>query len=163
MKWFFSLWKRHKCLTELFPLQSNTYLMSTAITNILILSVRGPTIDVRIWRLQIQILMSIDDPRTERVKHAKQLTHWTNSGLMLALYQLCVCWVHVNPLSHHDALKHHVISLNTDLIFLKLGVLAWKFPWKWFTNSWQFSLMFHSLQVIFIHYKSRIATAIHGL
>ena len=29
-------------------------------------------------------------------------------------------------------------------------------------NTWEFSLIFHPLQVIFIHYKSRIATAIRG-
>ena len=28
-----------------------------------------------------------------------------------------------NPLSPHDALKHHFTSLKTDLIFLQLGVL----------------------------------------
>ena len=28
-----------------------------------------------------------------------------------------------NPLSPHDALKHHFTPLKTDLIFLKLGVL----------------------------------------
>ena len=27
----------------------------------------------------------------------------------------------VNPLSRHDALKHHITSLKTDLIFLQLG------------------------------------------
>ena len=40
--------------------------------------------------------------------------------------------------------------------------LWWKFPRNCFTNKWQFSLIFHALQVIFIHYKSRIATAIRG-
>ena len=34
---------------------------------------------------------------------------------------------------------------------------------KLFYNTRQFSLIFHPLQVIFIHYKSRIATAIRGL
>ena len=29
----------------------------------------------------------------------------------------------VNPLSPHDALKHHFTSLKTDLIFLQLWVL----------------------------------------
>ena len=29
----------------------------------------------------------------------------------------------LNPLSHHDALKHHLTSLKTDLIFIQLGVL----------------------------------------
>ena len=32
-----------------------------------------------------------------------------------------------------------------------------------FTNTWQFSLVFHPLQIIFVHYKSRVATAIRGL
>ena len=41
----------------------------------------------------------------------------------------------VNPLSPHDALKHHFTSLKTDLIFLQLRVLERKFPWNWFTNT----------------------------
>ena len=64
----------------------------------------------------------------------------------------------LNPLSPHDALKHHFTSLKTDLIFLQLRVLEEKFPWNWITNTWQFFTIFHSLQVIFIHY-----TAIRGL
>ena len=63
----------------------------------------------------------------------------------------------INPLSPHDALKHHFTSLITDLIFLQLRVLERKFPWDWFTNTWQFSSIFHPHQIIFIHYKSRIA------
>ena len=69
----------------------------------------------------------------------------------------------INPLSPHDALKHHFTSLKTYLIFLQLGVLERNFPWNWFTNTWQFSLIFHPPEVIFIHYKSRIAAAIRGL
>ena len=33
-----------------------------------------------------------------------------------------------NPLSPHDALKHHFTSLKTDLILLQLGVLERKYP-----------------------------------
>ena len=33
-----------------------------------------------------------------------------------------------NPLSPHDALKHHFTSLKTDLIFLQPRVLEQKFP-----------------------------------
>ena len=40
------------------------------------------------------------------------------------------------PLSPHDALKHHFTSLKTDLFFLQLRVLDWKFPWNWLTNTW---------------------------
>ena len=68
-----------------------------------------------------------------------------------------------NPSNPHDALKHHFPSLKTDLISLELTVLERKFPWNWFTNTCQFSLIFHPHQVIFIHYKSRIATEIRGL
>ena len=68
-----------------------------------------------------------------------------------------------NPLSPRDALKNHFTSLKTDLIFQQLRILDWKFLCNWFTNTWQFSLIFHPLQVIFIHYKSRIAAAIRGL
>ena len=34
----------------------------------------------------------------------------------------------LNPLSPHDALKHHFISLKIDFIFLQLTVLEGKFP-----------------------------------
>ena len=60
----------------------------------------------------------------------------------------------INPWSPHDALKHH---------FLGQEVLKRKFPWNWLTNTCQFSSIPHPLQVIFIHYKSGIATAIRGL
>ena len=64
-----------------------------------------------------------------------------------------------NPLSPHDALKHNFTSLETYLIFLQLGVLEQKFPCKWFSNTWQFSVIFKPHQIIFIHYKSRIANS----
>ena len=32
------------------------------------------------------------------------------------------------PLSPRDALKHHFTSLETDLIFIQLGVLEQKYP-----------------------------------
>ena len=69
----------------------------------------------------------------------------------------------INHLNPHDAVEHHFTSMKTDLIFLQPRVFEWKFPWNWFTSTWQFSLIFLSLQVIFILYKSRIATAIRGL
>ena len=34
----------------------------------------------------------------------------------------------INPLSPYDALKHHLTSLKTDLIFLQPRVLERKFP-----------------------------------
>ena len=68
-----------------------------------------------------------------------------------------------NPLSPRDAPKHHFTSLKTDLIFLQPRVLERIFPWDWFTNTWQFSLIFKPRHIIFIHYKSRIAIAIRGL
>ena len=74
-----------------------------------------------------------------------------------------ICAQNCNPLSPHDALKHHFTFLKTAIIFLQLRVLEWIFPWNWFTNTWQFSLIIKQHQIIFIHYKSRIATAIRGL
>ena len=41
-----------------------------------------------------------------------------------------------NPLSPHDALKHHFTSMKTDLIVLQSRVLERKFPLNWFTNTW---------------------------
>ena len=49
-----------------------------------------------------------------------------------------------NPLNPHNALKHHF----ANEIVLKITVYVF---------------IYHPLQVIFIHYKSRIATAIRGL
>ena len=73
------------------------------------------------------------------------------------------CGALFNPLNPHNALKHLFTSLKTDLIFLQLRVLELIFPCNWFTNTLQFSFIFHPHQIIFIHYKLRIATAIRGL
>ena len=37
---------------------------------------------------------------------------------------------------------HHFTSLKSYLIFLQLGVLEWKCPCNWCTNTWHFSLIF---------------------
>ena len=60
--------------------------------------------------------------------------------------------VRVNPLSPHDALKHHLTSLKTDLIFVQPRVLEWIFLWNWFTNTIFFNFSptsnhLHPLQV----------------
>ena len=54
-----------------------------------------------------------------------------------------------NPLSPHDALKHHFTSLEADLIFLQLGVE--NINETGLPNTWQFS-------VIFTHIKSSSPT-----
>ena len=68
----------------------------------------------------------------------------------------------VNPLSPHDALKHHFTSLKNHIIFQLLGVLGWIFHETGLPIHGNF-LIFHPLQVIFIHYQLRIATAIRDL
>ena len=52
------------------------------------------------------------------------------------LWALCTTIIAFNPLSPHDALKHHFTSLKTDLVFLQLRVLEPKFPGNRFTNTW---------------------------
>ena len=69
----------------------------------------------------------------------------------------------INPWSSHDALKHHFRSLKNRFNFPTTKGFRMKFPRNWFTNRLQFSLIFHPTKIIFIHYKSRIATAIRGL
>ena len=69
-------------------------------------------------------------------------------------------WLLINLLSPHDVLKHHFTSMKTDLIFLQLVVLERKFT---ITNTWYFFLILKPHQIIFIHYKSGIATAIRCL
>ena len=96
------------------------------------------------------------------IQYFHQLFRCSKHCILIAHHhQRCITMI--NPLSPHDALKHHFTSLETYLIFLQPRVLERKFPWNWFTNTWQFILIFKPHQLIFIHYKSRIATAIHGL
>ena len=61
-----------------------------------------------------------------------------------------------------EGLKHHFASWKNDLIFWSLVVLGRHFSWNCFKNN---SIFFfcYPLEVIFIYYKSRIATAIRGL
>ena len=41
----------------------------------------------------------------------------------------------INPLSPHDALKHHFTALKTGLISLQLRRLEKKNPWNYFANT----------------------------
>ena len=50
--------------------------------------------------------------------------HCKGSASIVTLYSSGL----FNPLSPHDALKHHFTSLKTDLIFLQPRVLEQKFP-----------------------------------
>ena len=50
------------------------------------------------------------------------------AGASLALLNQVQILKLINPLSPHDALKHHFTSLKTDLIFLQPRVLKRKFP-----------------------------------
>ena len=56
-----------------------------------------------------------------------------------------------NPLSPHDALKHHLASLKNDLISWNLAVLERTFSWNSFKNN---SIFFS----FFIHFKSSSST-----
>ena len=47
-----------------------------------------------------------------------------------------------DPLSPHDALKHHLKSIKTDLIFLQLRVLEGKFLLNWSTSIHQYMVIF---------------------
>ena len=72
----------------------------------------------------------------------------------------------VNPLSPHDASKHIFTSLKVDLISLQLRGFRREISMKLFHQHMAkltTFLIFYPLQVIFIHHKSRIATAIRGL
>ena len=110
--------------------------------------------------------------RSTKIKNLSSSSLWTCLHHMVMLrsqnkisdFFMILAWAcPFNPLNPHDALKHHFTSLKTDLIFLYPRILKRKFPRNWFTNTWQFSLLFHPHEIIFIHYKSRVATAIRGL
>ena len=53
--WFFSRLNHHKCLSYLFPLHFKTYVMGQRSLNFLIFSVRGSTLDIRIYGRQILV------------------------------------------------------------------------------------------------------------
>ena len=61
---------------------------------------------------------------------------------------------HFNPLSPHDALKHHFTALKTYLIFLQLEVLEKKFHENGFSIHKKFSLIFKPHQIIFIQVEN---------
>ena len=68
--------------------------------------------------------------------------------------KLCLATAVLNPLRPHDALKHHFISLKTDLIFIQPRVLEREFLCNWLTNTWVIVITFpptsnhlHPLQV----------------
>ena len=54
-------------------------------------------------------------------------TSVTDDGLTMLQHMIHGKVKVLNPLSPHDALKHHFTSLKTDLIFLQLRVLERKF------------------------------------
>ena len=69
---------------------------------------------------------------TWRRKRDFQLQMTTSISILVNIHRMYMkCYViishFVNPLSPHDALKHHFTSLKTDLIFLQLRILEWIF------------------------------------
>ena len=67
----------------------------------------------------------------------------------------------LNPLNPHDALKHLLASMKNYLIFNNHGFWNENFHESVLKITVYFFIC-HPLQVIFIHYESRIATAIRG-
>ena len=119
---------------------------------------------------QVDFLVKLFDSRCQG--WWSDVPGWAVSTQLRTVVQIMICMEHhsfnqsgdpINPLSPHDASKHHFTSLDRDLIFLRQEVSERNFSWNWFTNTWQFSIIFKPHQVIFIHYKSRIATQIRGL
>ena len=92
-------------------------------------------------------------PRLCHGQRSLQLLIFGNGGWKLLL----------NPLSPHAALKHHFTSLKKPLHFPRTRGIRMKISMKLVYDTWWISLIFHPHQVIFIHYKSRIAPAIRGL
>ena len=50
----------------------------------------------------------------------RYLLHNIENNLSISCLKILYFVVDLNPLSPHDALKHHSTSLNSDLIFLQL-------------------------------------------
>ena len=74
-------------------------------------------------------------------------------------YAAGAVYIRFNPLSSYDALKHNSASVKNDLI-------SWNYNENFHAIVLKISVYFficHSLQVIFICYKLRIAAAIRGL
>ena len=106
------IWNHHKCLSWLFPLHLNTYWHygSTAIINSLILSVRGPSLDVRIWRLRTS-------PR------------WKGET------KSCIIVVDGGA-----TLNQHWANVSKEVsAWGRAGIYAWNQIWLSFPVRWQFS------------------------
>ena len=97
---------------------------------------------------------NLDDRHPIRTQYlwvsSHKLTEWAIKAVLFR----------INPLGPHDALKDAFTSRKRDLIFIQLSDLQRIFPWNWFANTWQFSLIFKPHQIIFIHYKSRMKMTI---
>ena len=65
---------------------------------------------------------------------SRTLVQWDDTLIIIFCLAFVVCdfciliYLNINPLSPHDALKHHFTSMKTDLIFLQQRVLERDFP-----------------------------------
>ena len=135
-------------------------------------------LSITLWSSTILLLIT-DLPARWKRTHRDQLIlvslpsnnwSWRRCTQVLFLvtcqcYHICinvVCSALLNPLSPDDELKNNFTSPKTNLIFLQLRDFVRKISIKLFYLYIGFSIV-HPHQVIFIHYKSRIATAIREL
>ena len=122
-----------------------------------------PMTNIRPGETRTLYLLSVA-PQTDPMSH--QSRHRALDAKFWFIYSwqfrnVCSKWI--TPLNPHDALKHHFTSLKTDFIWSKPRVLVRKFSMKLVYKYMVIIFIFKPHQIIFIHYKSRIATAIRGL
>ena len=67
------------------------------------------------------------------------------------------------PFKPSRCIKASFYNPENILYFPTIRGFRMKIPMQLVYNTWQLSLICNPLQIIFIHYKSRIATAIRGL
>ena len=97
------MWCAYKLVLNIVHLSYNAYIYHTACT----------------YTVMLEIILSgvVDQNRL-----FDQVHHLCRPYMIATTFSLHVGLVHqLNPLSPHDALKHHLTSLYTDLILRQLG------------------------------------------
>ena len=120
-KGFFAIWNHHNCLSQLFPIHLNTYVMGLRPLEIFLLLQCGDRLqssESDVYRRQI--LTTKVDPRTVRVK----------------------------PLSVIKSFLFHFIADQITVIRNKMSVLASRFANVWFQIKQIIMSNYHTLEVL---------------
>ena len=131
----FSILNQHKCLIKLFPLYfiwiPMLYYGSTAIIQILVLSVRGPTLDVRFVLYRRQIMTSKVGPRPEGSTYQQNCWNLANNPAfqrqMLEIWNVWVYFRYLNLFTIQGYSENVRIIIRCSSLFSPGNSQKWLF------------------------------------